>query len=246
MSACALTVRWAAASDVGRLRARNEDALRIVFAPPCAVLADGMGGHRGGDVAARLAVDVVAEHLAVAAGSADEEVCVLLGEAVAAANKVIFEHAQIDPGLAGMGATVVAVRLFGERMCCAHVGDSRLYLFRGGELELLTRDHTMLQELVDAGMITAEQARAAPFRGMLTRALGALPELDADVFCRPVHAGDVLLLCSDGLTDMLGDDEIAAVLSGGGDVDEWAAELVAFANARGGRDNITVVLAQAS
>ncbi|WP_230976751.1 Stp1/IreP family PP2C-type Ser/Thr phosphatase [Pseudothauera rhizosphaerae] len=245
MPASSLGVRWAALSDIGRQRTRNEDAFRIVPERAYAVLADGMGGHRGGDVAARIVVDTfcseMERHFAEAAGDGDCEQGMLA--AVNGANSAVLDAAARERGFLGMGATLVALVADADGLVFAGVGDSRLYRYRGGALEQLTHDHTMLQELVDGGMISAEQASKAPFRGMLTRALGVAPDVEVEVAHTDLQAGDLLLLCSDGLTDMVGDDVIAAALAGDRSLDERAAALVALANAAGGRDNVTVVLA---
>jgi protein phosphatase len=244
MQASSLAVRWAALSDIGLQRARNEDAFLVVPERSYAVLSDGMGGHRGGDVAARIVIDTVRDELCRRpVGSGAEASASALRAAVLAANDAVLAAAAEDRGLTGMGATVVAASLCADGLVFANVGDSRLYRYREGRLEQLTHDHTMLQELVDGGMISPEQALRTPFRGMLTRALGVEPEVLVDVRQTDLRPGDMLLMCSDGLTDMVDDDEIAVMLAAGGDVDDRAAALVAYANAGGGRDNITVVLA---
>lgn len=243
MSGCSVPARWAAVSDVGLVRRRNEDAFRILPEQGRVVLADGMGGHRAGDVAAQMAIDTFcAELAALIDGGAAPPAALPL--AVSRANAAVYAAGRSDARFAGMGATLVAGVLVPEGLVYAHVGDSRLYRWRGGCLQQLTCDHTMLQDLVGAGMISPEQARQVPFRGLLTRALGVGPEIEVDVGHADLQAGDVLLLCSDGLTDMLEDDEIVTRLRSGGDVHDWATGLVADANAHGGRDNITVVLAQ--
>lgn len=239
-----LAVRWAALSDIGLQRARNEDAFFVEPERAYAVLSDGMGGHRGGDVAARIVIDTVRNELCrrpFGNGAADSASA--LRAAVIAANDAVLSAAAADRGLTGMGATVVAACLCADALVFASVGDSRLYRYRDGALQQLTHDHTMLQELVDGGMITPEQALRTPFRGMLTRALGVEFEVLVDVRQTDLRRGDILLMCSDGLTDMVDSEEIAATLGQAGGIDDRAATLVAFANAGGGRDNITVVLA---
>ncbi len=247
MQPSSLSVQWAALSNVGRLRPRNEDVLRVLDERACAVLSDGMGGHRGGDVAARISVDCFCAEMEryFAEPQAEQPLGAALCAAVEAANRAVLEAAERERGLTGMGATLVAAVLRRGTVCFASVGDSRLYRFRAGHLLQLTRDHTMLQELVDGGMITAEQARQTPFRGMLTRALGVVPDVEVEVAQADLRAGDVLLLCSDGLTDMIDDDVIAAVLDNEDNLDVCAAVMVALANEAGGRDNISIVLARA-
>ncbi|THF63722.1 serine/threonine-protein phosphatase [Pseudothauera nasutitermitis] len=239
------TIRWAGLSHVGRQRPRNEDVFHVLEEQACAVLADGMGGHRGGDVAARIAVEQACAWLQPRLADPAAMLAQRLCEAAEQANLAVLAAAERERGLIGMGATLLLAVLRPGRLIYASVGDSRLYRFRSGGLAQLTRDHTMLQDLVDGGMITAEQARLAPFRGMLTRALGVMPGVEADAGEVDLCTGDLLLLCSDGLTDMLDDDTIAGLLAEGDTLEEQAAALVQGANRAGGRDNITVVLARA-
>ena len=231
---------FAARTDQGRVRARNEDALlqrpeRGLFA-----VADGMGGHAGGDVASRIAVDVLDEHL-LAAGpdpGPDE-----IAAAVHAAHQAILRAARAEPDLDGMGTTLTALRLRPDGCVVGHVGDSRAYRLRDGSLEQLTRDQTWVQDQIDAGAMTPEQARHHPFSAMITCALG-IADVDLDVqllepACRP---GDLFLLCSDGLTARLEDGEIAELLNGRRDLHGAARALVDAANDAGGPDNITIAL----
>lgn len=232
---------FAGRTDPGRVRDRNEDALlqrseRALFA-----VADGMGGHAAGDVASRIAVDVLDEHtLSTGSDIGGDE----LAAGIRAAHEAILRAARADDALQGMGTTLTALRLREDGSCVvAHVGDSRAYRYRDGALEQLTRDQTWVQDQVDAGMLTPEQARTHPFAAMITCALGIEGvDLDVQVLepdCRP---GDVFLLCSDGLTSPLPDHEVSAVLERTPDLDEAAAALVEAANAAGGPDNITVAL----
>ncbi|AVZ79961.1 Stp1/IreP family PP2C-type Ser/Thr phosphatase [Zoogloeaceae bacteirum Par-f-2] len=244
MQASSLAVRWAALSDVGLQRVRNEDAFLVEPARSYAVVADGMGGHNAGDVAARIVIDTIGEVLRQRLPEHGVEArASVLRAAVLAANDAVRAAAARDRGLTGMGATVVVANPCADGLIFASVGDSRLYRLRAGRLDQLTHDHTMLQELVDGGMISPEQARRVPFRGMLTRALGVEDEVLVDVGRTDLQPGDLLLMCSDGLTDMVDADELASLLAAPGDVQACAATLVASANAEGGRDNITVVLA---
>lgn len=231
---------FAGRTDTGRVRARNEDALlqrpdRRLFA-----VADGMGGHAAGDVASRIAVDVLDEQTLSAPGP-DREI---LPAAIRAAHEAILRAARADRALDGMGTTLTTLRLGADRQCTiAHVGDSRAYRFRDGTLEQLTRDQTWVQEQVDAGALTPEQARNHPFSAMITCALGIQDiELDIQVLQPPCRAGDLFLLCSDGLTARLRDDDLAAILAGADALDHTATALVDAANAAGGPDNITVAL----
>lgn len=243
---------FCARSDVGRVRKRNEDSLAVREEHGWAVLADGMGGYRGGDIASRVAVELTLQRLEREPAGADsrvpERVAAVLEAAARDANAGIRAHAARDPNLSGMGSTLVAAVFLADCVVAAHVGDSRMYRLRDAGLQQLTRDHTMLQELVDAGIMAPEDAARSQFRGLLTRGLGVsalvLPELGT----HSARPGDMFLLCSDGLTDMLDEDAIAQVLVPAAGLHmplETAADrLVALANERGGRDNISVILAR--
>ncbi len=237
-------VECATRSDVGRVRARNEDVAEIDALRRWAILADGMGGYRGGDVAARISVDAVHNRLALEyrPGWRDEEARQTLIAGARDANREVFRTSQETPGLVGMGSTLLAVVFLEKSLMSAHVGDSRLYRKRNAVLERLTRDHTVLQEQLDDGMIDEEDVRVAALKGMLTRGIGVSYALTPDVGSYEACPGDLYLLCSDGLTDMLGDDEIAELLDEGCPVEVLAERLVAKANLRGGRDNISVVV----
>jgi PPM family protein phosphatase len=233
-----------AVTDVGRTRAGNEDSYfcgRTVFA-----VADGLGGHQGGEVASAAAV----EPLAALDGrefAEPGEAAEALAAAIREGNAAILERAAGDPGLWGMGTTVTAAALAGERhLQLAHVGDSRAYLLRDGSLEQLTTDHTVVGELVRRGRLTPEQAAIHPERSILTRAVGLDPRVPVDT-PDPVELrdGDQVLLCSDGLTEAVDDDRITELLSAGADGEAACRSLIDAANAAGGPDNITVVLLRA-
>jgi PPM family protein phosphatase len=233
-----------AGTDVGRARSGNEDSYfcgRTVFA-----VADGLGGHQGGEVASAAAV----EPLAALDGRefADPgEATEALTAAIREGNAAILERAAGDPGLWGMGTTVTAAALAGDHhLQLAHVGDSRAYLLRDGSLEQLTIDHTIVGELVRRGRLTPEQAAIHPERSILTRAVGLDPRVPVDT-PDPVELrdGDQVLLCSDGLTEAVDEDQIAEVLSAGDDGEAACRSLIDAANAAGGPDNITVVLLRA-
>lgn len=233
-------------TDVGKLRSRNEDAVAASETNGWLVLADGMGGYRGGDVAARIVVNEVSAAFEQAAsatiriGRTIEDV---LCEAICAANRAVLREACWRPSLAGMGSTVVAGAIDDGELIVAHVGDSRAYCFADGVLEQLTRDHSLLQERIDEGMISAAEAQTAPGRNLLTRALGVAPEVEVACMRHRLVRGGLYLLCSDGLTDMVDDSEIALTFeSVGVNLDLAADCLVQLANDRGGRDNITVAL----
>jgi PPM family protein phosphatase len=232
-------------SDVGRVRARNEDSLAVLAEWNWLVLSDGMGGYRGGDVASRLAVEALSESSCRFGGSAREAASALevLKGAIEEANALILRTAAGRPELAGMGATVVAAIFLPGRLVVGHVGDSRLYRLRRGELLQLTRDHTLLQEQLDRGIITAEAARLSPVRGMLTRALGVDATVQPDLASYPALSGDTYLMCSDGVTDMIADEEIMELMADAADLQGAAERVVDLANDRGGRDNISLILA---
>jgi len=226
-------VRVGATTDVGVVREQNEDAY-LVRAPIYAV-ADGMGGHQGGEVASRLALETVDRK-----SREDHEVD--LRNAVRDANRVVLDRASGDTNLSGMGTTLTMLRVEGPRVRLAHVGDSRAYLLRDGELRQLTDDHTLVNRMVREGKLTEDEARIHPQRSILTRALGVDGELEVDVFTVDLDPGDRVLLCSDGLTSIVADDEIRGILMSHPDPQAACDELVAAAIRGGGPDNITVVV----
>ncbi|MEF9841424.1 MAG: Stp1/IreP family PP2C-type Ser/Thr phosphatase [Raoultibacter sp.] len=221
-------------TDIGCLRDHNEDSL--IVTPPLFVVADGMGGHAAGEVASEIAVATMAEK---APRHVDAEA---LGKAVEDANRAVILAASEDKGRAGMGTTVTAAVLEGERLVIAHVGDSRAYLLHQGKLQQLTRDHSLMADMIESGQLTPEEARVHPNRSVITRALGSDPRMVADLYEINVEAGDRLLLCSDGLSSMTEDHQIEAVLSRVRDPQRCASMLVNEAIARGGHDNITVIV----
>jgi serine/threonine protein phosphatase PrpC len=222
-------------TDTGRQRRENEDS---AFAcAPLFVVADGMGGARAGGVASRLAIESLQRELPVG-GSREQQ----LAELVREANRVIYDQAHRQPELRGMGTTLTAAYLDDAHVAIAHVGDSRAYLLRDGELRRLTQDHSLVGELVARGKLTEEQAAEHPQRSIITRALGVERDVDVDTWSHPVRAGDVLLLCSDGLTSMVSEERIAEILDSETVLERAARRLIAEANRAGGRDNITVVL----
>ncbi len=224
-------------SDTGRKRRQNEDA--FVCEPPLFAVADGMGGAQAGEVASSIAAAAIEEGIASIEGADG------VATAVRAANRRIFERAVHDPSVAGMGttATVALVDADAETVTLAHVGDSRAYLYRNAVLEQLTTDHSLVAELVRSGRLTQDEAAVHPHRSVITRALGTEAEVEVDTVTLRPAPGDLLLLCSDGLSAMVRDDEIQRLLeSTGRDPREAARALVSAANAAGGEDNVTVVL----
>lgn len=227
------------ATDTGRMRKGNEDALLLrssVFA-----VADGMGGHLAGEVASAKALEPIEELDGQLFPDAAEAVQALR-DAVVAANATVSELAASEPSYRGMGTTLTATMVEGCRMHIAHVGDSRAYLLRGGQFSQLTDDHTLVQHLVDEGQITREEAASHPQRSIITRAIGVSRSVDVDSMTLDLEPGDQVLLCSDGLTGVVEDEDIARVLGRREDPDDTVEELIRLANEGGGPDNITVVL----
>jgi serine/threonine protein phosphatase PrpC len=222
-------------TDTGRQRKDNED--NAFARAPLFVVADGMGGAQAGEVASQIAVEAFQAELSES-GSPEER----LAERAQDANRRIYEISSTEHDRAGMGTTLTAVYVDDAELAVAHVGDSRAYLFRDGELGRLTQDHTLVEELLKRGKLTEEQAAEHPQRSIITRALGVDPEVDVDTRTYNARAGDVVLLCSDGLTSMINERQVTAVLAQEPDLDRAAERLIAEANAAGGRDNITVVL----
>ena len=222
-------------SDTGRQRNANEDSLFI--RATLFVVADGMGGAQAGEVASKTAAESFDRELPQAPPER------VLRETIEAANRTIYEHARKDPDLAGMGTTITAaiVDLEAEEVAIGHVGDSRAYRLRGGRLERLTRDHSLVEEMRRKGQLTEAQAEDHPQRSIITRALGPEPEVEVDLQTVPAQAGDVFLICSDGLTTMLGDEQIGHLLSRATSMQAAVRALVDEANRAGGRDNITVL-----
>ena len=237
-------------TDVGQVREHNEDAIGLALEQRYMLVADGMGGHNAGEVASAIAIDEVAHHLCLGptpelgSDSAMYSPQTLqLRDAVLAANVAILEAAQKDNAREGMGTTMVAMQFTGSRVAIANVGDSRLYRYREGFLDQLTTDHTLVQEWVTRKLYTEEEARNAKNKNVITRALGLVAELEVDLLEELVRSGDVYLLCSDGLSGMLEDDEIAKVLSDYGKEPETAAMcLLKLANMAGGKDNISIIV----
>ena len=225
---------WGARTDVGFTRSHNEDSFLI--RAPLFCVCDGMGGHAAGEVASSIAVQAIAEH---APDRADDA---LLGAAVEAANEAVIEGAATGKGKPGMGCTASCCVVADARMAVAHVGDSRIYLLHGGTLVRITHDHSYVEELVDAGEITADEARVHPSRSIITRALGSDPDMYADHFSLDVERGDRLVLCSDGLSSMVADPVIESICVSSATPQDCADNLVAAALSEGGHDNVTVIV----
>jgi protein phosphatase len=222
-------------TDTGRQRRDNED--NAFVRAPLFVVADGMGGAQAGEVASKLAVEEFHDALPDQ-GSAEER----LTDRIRAANRHIYDLSRTEHEHAGMGTTLTAVYLEDDHLAVAHVGDSRAYIFRDGELRRLTQDHSLVEELVRQGKLTEEQAAEHPQRSIITRALGIEGDVEVDTWSYPMRAGDVVLLCSDGLTSMIGEEQIVQILGAERSLGRAADRLIGAANDAGGRDNITVVL----
>jgi protein phosphatase len=242
-------------TDVGRVRTNNEDCFRIVTALNLFVLSDGMGGEAHGEIASAMAVETVVKHCLDADTNPAARVLgqtqpswstntKRLSTALHLANKNIFKSAEKHPDQHGMGATLTAAWINGTKLSIAHVGDSRAYLLRGGTLLQLTRDHSLVAEQVRRGMLSVAEAEESEMQSVLLRALGAQPEIEVDAEEHQLFPRDILILCSDGLTRMVTEPEIAGVLQAERDPTRAAEELVSIANERGGPDNITVVIAR--
>ena len=225
----------AALTDVGRARQGNEDS--FLERSPLFVVADGMGGARAGEVASGIAVQTFDDEPSPEASPEER-----LASVAHAANSRIHQMAEDDASYAGMGTTFTAVLVTGNEIAIGHVGDSRLYRWRDGELERLTHDHSLVEEFVRQGKLTPEEAEVHPQRSIITRALGPEASVEVDTFTYPARDGDIYLACSDGLTGMISEAEVAKILRESPTLDDAARQLIDAANANGGRDNITVVL----
>jgi len=237
-------------TDTGRARRNNEDSVALDESAQIAVLADGMGGYNAGEVASQMASTRVRNELLarlkpLGDEPGDAEVRTAMLDAVDIANREVFDAAHATPEYSGMGTTLVVAVYRGARLWLGHIGDSRAYRFRAGHLEQITRDHSLLQEQIDAGLITAEQATHSMHKNLVTRAVGVDEVVDLEIHDHPVELGDVLLMCSDGLSDMLSDEQIAQLLRTNDSLAAAGSMLIQAANVAGGRDNIAVILARA-
>jgi len=247
------TLEIASCTDPGMVRSHNEDSIAADAAHGLVVLADGMGGYNAGEVASGMATSVLiteVRHLLDRTPPYSVDPLTnapvaprIIQEQVLKANTSIFNAAQSQPQYAGMGTTLVVCLFYDNKVLVAHLGDSRLYRLRGGEFSQVTRDHSLLQEQLDAGLISAEQAKHAQHKNLVTRALGIDPQVEPEVREYPVSPGDLFLLCSDGLCDMVSDEDIGDALRAfGNNLNLAAQQLVQMANDNGGRDNVSVIL----
>jgi serine/threonine protein phosphatase PrpC len=250
-----MRVRFAGDTHVGLTRSHNEDSIHLPVDERLAIVADGMGGHASGEVASKMAVDTVVEYFKETAeeqiltwpfkvdrqGGAD---VMRLVTAIKLANVKIHEQAQRDPACKGMGTTIVSALFLDDRIIIAHVGDSRLYRLREGTIALVTEDHSLINDYIKMKRMTAEEAAAWPHKNVIVRALGMKESVQVDIHTDSAKLGDCFLLCSDGLSGMISDEEIREIVDGEKDLDRAAERLISAANAAGGKDNITVVLAR--
>ena len=245
-----MTIELHAAVDPGRARSNNEDSVATDDGVSLAVLADGMGGYNAGEVASNMATSFIRTELGrwlreASTQASDAEVRRAMDICVDNANRAIFNAANANPQYAGMGTTLVVAVFRDNRVLLGHVGDSRCYRLREGRLQQITRDHSLLQEQIDAGLITPEQAAFSANKNLVTRAVGVEDTVLLETHQHDVLPGDLFLLCSDGLSDMLDDDGIAQVLQGHETLESGTRALIAAANDAGGKDNISVILGRA-
>jgi len=244
-----MTLEFFSATDTGRARNNNEDSVAVDESCGLVVLADGMGGYNAGEVASGMATSFIKAELGrwlneASDNASDTDVRRAMDICVDNANRAIFNAANSNPQYAGMGTTLVVGVFRDGRLLMGHVGDSRGYRLRGGRLAQITHDHSLLQEQIDSGLITAEQAAFSSNKNLVTRAVGVEDTVLLETHLHDVMPGDVYLLCSDGLSDMLDDETIGQLLQGSDALPELAGALVDAANDAGGKDNISVVLAR--
>ena len=232
----------AARTDVGIVRSGNEDHYVTLSERGIFIVADGMGGHAAGEIASEMAVWITSHAIGSLRGMSDEEASDRVRTAIQAANDAILERTVSEADKQGMGTTATVLVLREGRYLIGQVGDSRAYLLRDGQLLQLTKDHTYVQELVDAGLITPDRARVHPCSGIITRCLGASREVVPDIHFGSLEQGDILLLASDGLTGMLEDEHLIRILSSDGEPQHWVDRMITEANRRGGLDNITAIV----
>ena len=240
-------------TDKGIVRRKNEDAIGFDSTLGLVVLADGMGGHRGGEIASSMAIDTIISELQqrlpqIDAGEIDEssgfsKESICIQDAVVAANQLVYQTSETNPEHKGMGTTIVVLQFYNNSFSLAHIGDSRCYRLRAKKFEQITRDHSLLQELIDRGFYTPEEARNSMNKNLVTRALGIDPIVMPDIQEDIVLKNDIYLLCSDGLTDLVEDEDIyLTIIQFSANLEEAAKQLITKANKKGGKDNISVML----
>lgn len=237
------TIRSSGLTDVGQVRENNEDAWNAVPERNVFVLADGMGGHSAGEIAAQETVErysslIQSKNPEISLENVKQQLNAIISEV----NKSVFRLARADRELRGMGTTICSAVFIEHLMCYAHVGDSRIYRFRDQKLQQLTEDHSLVQELLDLGELNPRQASEFTQRNIITKAIGTEPDVEASIDTCDVQSGDIILMCSDGLSDLLSNREIEKILNLSADIDQKVDLFIQSANRRGGIDNITVIL----
>ena len=247
------TLEFASHTDPGMVRSHNEDSIALLADKGLVVLADGMGGYNAGEVASGMATTVLTTELrqllderapqVIDPRTGEKTALTMLRQQIAKANTSIYQASQSQPQYAGMGTTLVLALFYDNKMMVAHIGDSRLYRMRGEEFTQVSKDHSLLQEQIDAGMLTKEQAKHSLNKNLVTRALGIDPAVEPEIHEYDTKPGDLYMLCSDGLTDMVSDEDIGMALQAlGANLNLAVQQLVQMANDNGGRDNISVIL----
>lgn len=244
-----MNYKFCAQTDPGRARENNEDSVAFDDATHLAILADGMGGYNAGEIASGMATAFIKSELSrwlsqVGPQAKGGEVRRAIEICVDNANRSIFNASNFNPQYSGMGTTLVVGVFQGDKLALGHIGDSRCYRLRSNELLQITRDHSLLQEQIDAGLLTPEQAATSANKNLVTRALGVEDAVLLEIHEHQVETGDIYLMCSDGLSDMMDDLAIARIMQNASSLEQMAGDLVAAANENGGRDNITVLLTQ--
>jgi len=237
-----MRISCAGNTDVGVVRSGNEDSFLLDCSRGLFIVADGMGGHAAGEVASEMAVRIIADQLGSMRGMSDGEAAGKMRDAIRKANAEIYERTLAEHDKRGMGTTTTVMVLFSRRYLIGQVGDSRAYLLREGDFLQLTKDHSYVQEQVDAGLLTPEQARTHPYSNVITRCVGANEDVAPDIYFGNLEQGDRVLLASDGLTGMLEDQQIAEIMTGEGDPEVAVNKMINDANRRGGLDNITAIV----
>ncbi len=232
----------AARTDVGIVRSGNEDNYLMLAERGVFIVADGMGGHAAGEVASEMAVRIISRELGSLRGLGETESAERVSQAIRTANDAIFSRTLAEHDKRGMGTTTTVLALQPRRYLIGQVGDSRAYLLRNGSFVQLTKDHSYVQEQVDAGLLTADQARVHPYSNVITRCVGAGVDVVPDVYAGELQEGDIVLLASDGLTGMLEDEHLTRILLSEGGPQRWVDRLITEANRRGGLDNITAIV----
>ena len=237
-----MRISCAGNTDVGVVRSGNEDSFLLDCSRGLFIVADGMGGHAAGEVASEMAVRIISTELGSLRGMSDGEAAGRMRSAIRKANAEIFERTLAEHDKRGMGTTATVMVLFSRRYLIGQVGDSRAYLLREGDLLQLTKDHSYVQEQVDAGLLTPEQARTHPYSNVITRCVGANEDVAPDVYFGNLEKGDQVLLASDGLTGMLEDQQIAGIMAEEENPEVAVNKMITDANRRGGLDNITAIV----